>query len=63
MLDVEKIKGQIKEQIKEQYVVLRTGSGCEELNQQDDVLVDLVCTAAALGFEKGFAVGRGGVKE
>lgn len=58
MLDVEKIKGQIKEQ----YVVLRTGSGCEELNQQDDVLVDLVCTAADLGFEKGFAVGRG-VKE
>lgn len=55
MLDVEKIKGQIKEQ----YVILRTGSGCEELNQQDDVLVDLVCTAAALGFEKGFAVGMG----
>ncbi len=54
MLDVEKIK--------EKYVILLTEAGCRELNQQDDVLVDLVCTAAALGFEKGFAVGRG-VKE
>lgn len=53
MLDVEKIK--------EKYVILLTEAGCRELSQ-DDVLVDLVCTAATLGFEKGFAVGRG-VKE
>ena len=54
MLDVEKIK--------EKYVILLTEAGCRELKTQDDVLVDLVCTAAALGFGKGFVVGRG-VKE
>ena len=53
MLDVERIK--------KNYVNLLTESG-KKLTEQNDILVDLVCTAVALGFEKGFAVGRG-VKE